>query len=107
MTNYEIAELVIESGCEMTTNPYEAIYLLTDGQMIGGEFDSGVRGCDHNMISILLPAGSEMNEYDYAHELGLVRLVPETEYALINEGQELSQIQAEIIEDMGYTIEAY
>lgn len=95
MNNDQIVSTIIEEGYNMTDNPYEAIYILTDGQLISGDFDYGSRGTDHRMIEIVTPINRyDKNFWDYVHrELKLVMLVPETKVALIKKGQELTAAQ--------------
>jgi hypothetical protein len=108
MTNEQLVNEIIEEGYNMTDNIHEAIYLLSDGQMISGDFDCGMRGTDHRMIECIIDGDRYDNDFwNKVHELGLVRLVPETEFALIIEGQELTAIQEKIINEIGFEIEAY
>lgn len=50
MNNDILVNKVLEAGHELTENVQEAIFLLSDGRMISGEFDYGARGVDHRMI---------------------------------------------------------
>lgn len=86
-----------------TSNPWEAIFLFPDGEMMSGEFDCGRRGLDHNFLkSRLGKSWKEIHE-----ETGVVRLVPETSEALIAENQTLTEEQGEIIRSLSYEIEPY
>ena len=92
----------IESGdLETTSNINEALAILSDGTLISGEFDCGIRGLDHNG---LLDAGET---WDSLHNCNIVRLVPESETALINQDQQLNDIQLALLSDSEYAIERY
>ena len=94
--------LEIESGdLEITDNINEAIAVLPDGTLISGEFDCGIRGLDHNG---LLDAGEN---WDDLHNCNIIRLVPESETALINQKQRLNDIQLALLDNSSYTIERY
>ncbi|MHC5291055.1 hypothetical protein ACYSTM_21105 [Bacillus licheniformis] len=109
MNNTQLVNELLEEGYNMTDNPFEAIYILTDGQLISGDFDCGCRGTDHRMIECVIDGDRYEDDFwDKVHtDLGLVRVVPETEIALIKEGQELTAKQEEIISQIGFEIEAY
>jgi len=92
----------IESGdLETTSNINEAIAILSDGTLISGEFDCGIRGLDHNG---LLDAGEN---WDDLHNCNIIRLVPESGTALINQKQQLNDIQLALLSDSEYAIERY
>ncbi|WP_353856762.1 hypothetical protein [Bacillus sp. Bos-x628] len=105
----QITETIIEEGYTMTDNFYEAIYMLADGSMISGDFDYGVRGTDHHMIECVMDSDRyDDNFWDDVHtQLNIIRLVPETEIALIKEGQELTEEQQEILKEYSYELEVY
>lgn len=97
---------------ETTDNLEEAIFILEDGTLIDGEFDMGMRGLDHNCIISLAPDHLDhIKKWEYIHDtFKVVRLVPETNTALINEGQELTRWQVRILfsdEAEHYEIEEY
>lgn len=101
----------IEENLPLTSDINEAIWLLGDERMVWGEFDMGVRGEDHRCIEVLY---SNLNRYDNrlfwetVHiEYQAVRLVPETMEALIIEGQELTAIQKDLLNDAGYNVSEY
>lgn len=104
-------ELIEENELQTTDNINEALWLLKDGTMIDGEYDFGMRGQDHRIIECLL---DDLDRYDgevFWNEVhkrfGAIRLVPETGYALIKQGQQLSAIQEEILSETDYQIEEY
>ncbi|GIN25528.1 hypothetical protein NSQ93_22495 [Bacillus sp. FSL W8-0445] len=107
--NDMIVNEVVENGGRLTENVHHALYLLTDGRMIDGVFEEGCgRTEDHTMIEVVLGDRYAKDFWERVHfELGLVRLTPETKIALINKGQELTEIQKEIILKSGYNIEEY
>lgn len=87
----------------LTTNPREAIFLFPDGVMIDGEFDCGCRGLDHNCLkSSMGKSWKEIHD-----ETGVIRLVPETDEALVSGFQAVSKIQRQILNKSGYDIEVY
>lgn len=104
-----IIETIEEYGYSFTDNPKEAIYIFPNGLMIDGGFDCGSRGEDHRMIECLMETDRyDDNFWDDVHEqLQVVRLVPETMYALIAKGQELTHEQLTIINENDYDIEEY
>jgi hypothetical protein len=108
-TTDEIVQLVIESGYSLTDNIDEAIFLLDDGRMIDGVYDMGKRGEDHIMIEVAMDIDRYHDGFwDKVHEeLRLVRLVAETKFALIKQGQKLTSKQAEILSKTDYRIEEY
>lgn len=88
---------------ELTTDINQAIYLFKDGSMVSGEFDCGSRGLDHNC---LLSQG--FKDYNELHRAtGVVRLVPETQTALILANQHLSKRQQSALSNSDYIIEEY
>lgn len=98
-----------ESELLITNNLNEAMYLLPDGLGIWGEFYDGVRCADHRQIEqVTVHSRYDEGFWDEVHfTLGLVRLVPETETALIRLNQELTDKQQKAIERLGYDIEVY
>lgn len=109
LNNDQIVEVILEEGYSMTDDLNEAIYMLTDGRMISGDFDCGMRGTDHRMIECVIDGNRYEGSafWDRVHEAGLIRMVPETNYALISEGQELTEEQQELINNSDYEIEVY
>ncbi|MCY8256471.1 hypothetical protein MOC12_21170 [Bacillus spizizenii] len=109
MTTEQIVNAIIEEGYNMTDNLDEAIYILADGQLISGDFDYGMRGTDHRMIECIAEGDRYDNNFweNVHNEFQLVRLVPETQIALIIEGQELTAEQEEILNNSSYEIEVY
>lgn len=105
----EIKERLEEEGFSLTEDIHEAIYILPNGEMISGDFDSGVRGTDHRMIESLL----DVDRYDddfwsKVHaQTGVVMYVPETQYALIAENQPLTGQQKELLNRAGAKIEMH
>lgn len=82
----------------------QAIFIMKDGTLIDGEFDCGIRGDDHNE---LLDYFNGMNWEELHQQLDIVRLVPETKFALIGKGQELNQVQQDLLNDSNYQIAEY
>lgn len=116
VTDKQIKAYVEDYGYEMTDNLDEALYILRDGSMISGGYDMGIRGEDHNMIVDLISEGVEKdknsegatNFWEALHQkTSLVRVVPETNSALIATGQQLTAPQRHTIDELGYRVEEY
>lgn len=116
VTDEQIKAYVEDYGYEMTDNLGEALYILRDGSMISGGYDMGIRGEDHNMIVDLISEGVEKNKnsegatnfWKALHQkTSLVRVVPETNSALIATGQQLTAPQRHVIDELGYKVEEY
>ena len=92
-----------------TKNINEAIFIMSAGTLIDGEFDCGSRGLDHNTILGLAPDElSHGDKWDWVHEnMGVVRLVPETHQALIGLTQELTEPQKNWLNGTSYEIARY
>ena len=105
----EIENIFAESDLQLTQDIAHSIYLLPNGEGVDGEFDYGSRGLDHRVIEQVTPIDRYHPDFwDYVHfNLGLVRIVPETETALIRANQTLTQAQAKAIDALNYTIETY
>ena len=88
----------------ITEDINEAIFIMKDGTLIDGEFDCGIRGDDHNE---LLDYFDSMTWEELHQQLNIVRLVPETKFALINKGQELSQAQQDLLNNSDYQVAEY
>lgn len=101
-TQAELQEFL--DDVELTDDIDEAIFIMNDGTMISGEFDCGIRGTDHNE---LLSYFDNMDWEQLHKELHIVRLVPETHFALINKGQQLNEVQQDLLNDSDYTIAEY
>jgi len=99
----------VEAGGYMTDSVSTAIYILADGQMIDGEFDGGCRGQDHRIIECAVDGDRYDNDFwDNLHKnYRVVRLVPETGYALLKGRQRLTEVQKEILSTTHYEIERY
>ena len=111
MNMNELMQELNEMGFDFTTNPYECIYILPNGEMLDGGFDCGYRGIDHNMIDCIVPYDRYDNHiefWNYVHDiLNLVRVVPECGSCLIGVNQELTQEQINIISEIDFEIERY
>lgn len=116
VTDEQIKAYVEDYGYEMTDNLDEALYILRDGSMISGGYDMGIRGEDHNMIVDLISEGVEKdknsegatNFWKALHQkTSLVRVVPETNSALIATGQQLTAPQRHVIDELDYRVEEY
>lgn len=92
-----------------------AMFLLPDGSMIDGEFDLGMRGQDHRIIFAgvnnypdYYEVSNPASLWDRLHkEYKVVRLVPESDIALIKSRQKLTDEQKRILSRSNYEIEKY
>ena len=109
--NVELQLHLEEMGYNLTDNDYEAIYVMQDGAMIDGECDCGYRGLDHNMIAFAVPYKRSLDYnkfWVYVHkDLGLLRVIPETDTCLAWVNQQLTDQQIDFIERNGYKLERY
>lgn len=98
----------ITEEVEFTDDLKESIWITPDNKMIWGEYDSDKRGTDHN--SLLDIYGLDRNDnssWDKIHQMGFVRMVSETDTALVYKNQPFSKEQKEIIEKGGFSIVDY
>lgn len=102
---------LIEAEVNFTDYLSNALWLLPDGTMIDGEYDYGNRGQDHRIIEsgiVGLDRYDGRKFWDACHkDYKLVRLVPETGYAMISPRQKLTQEQESILKYSNYEIEKY
>lgn len=120
VSDQAIKQFAKDNDLVMTNDINRAIYLLRDGSMIAGEYDedpyADCRVGDHRCIMGLTSEGddfykSDSNQikfWDKLHEkTQLVRLVPETNEALIIEGQKLTNKQKEMLAASDYQVDVY
>ena len=88
----------------ITEDINEAIFIMKDGTLIDGEFDCGIRGDDHNE---LLDYFGGMDWEELHQQLNIVRLVPETKFALVGKDQELNQLQRDQLNNSNYQVAKY
>lgn len=100
MTNQQIIENF--EPCELTDNVWESIVILSDGTMLNGEFDCGIRGNDHDMFLSLF---EDSNVENILNATGAVLMVPETQTYIIANGQTLTDVQKDLIAETGYVLE--
>lgn len=103
-------------SCE-TDDPNEAIYMLRDGSLVSGVDNYGERTMDHKEATGLITEGlQQLNSSDKLAgdfwsklhaKTGMVRLVPETQEALIGQGQKLTSEQQDTLDVMDYDIDEY
>jgi len=88
-----------------TNNIDEAIFILSDGSLVNGEFYDGIRNLDHNNIkSRFEPETSWKQLHD---TYNFIRLVPETKMALISGSQVVSENIQNMLNSSSYEIETY
>lgn len=88
-----------------TDDEASAIYVLRNGTMIDGGFQSGCRGEDHACVEHILPGASRYSG-DFWEEVfartEMVMLVPETKMAVYPEWLTPTTDQQAVIDDLGY-----
>ena len=114
----EILDKYVEEVAQHYTEDIEtAEYLFPDGRLVSS-WDYGMRGDDHRAIRNYFdvmgrPELDILNDHpkgfwNLVHNgIGAVRLVPETQTALLLEGQVLTTIQKEILQSSSLKTEVY
>ena len=114
----EILDKYVEEVAQHYTEDIEtAEYLFPDGRLVSS-WDYGMRGDDHRAIRNYFdvmgrPELDILNDHpkdfwNLVHNgIGAVRLVPETQTALLLEGQALTTIQREILQSSSLKTEVY
>ncbi|HHP7503175.1 TPA: hypothetical protein ACSGGW_001960 [Staphylococcus aureus] len=103
MDNAEIINLLEGEGIEITENINEAIYIMSDGRLISGMYDCGIRGIDHKVIECLFDDidRDENNFWDVViNRTRLVMYVPETKTILLKKNQVITDSQLTIINQL-------
>lgn len=110
MDNKTIIEILSEYDVETTKNIDEAIYILTDGQLISGMFDYGSRTQDHRCIEALF---DDTDRYDkqfwnkVVERTGVVQYVPETQMILLKGSQKPTEHQQELIDEHNLEVDYF
>ena len=114
VTDDAIKKYLQDNEYQLTKDPQEALYILRDGSLISGNYEYGSRTEDHRMIEGLISEGKELYTGDPEKfwgalhaKTGLIRVVPETQEALIGVNQSLSQTQRELIKRLDYQVDEY
>lgn len=119
VTDEALHKWIKDDELEVTDNINEALYIMRDGTMISGtDSETGIRGLDHMCAQDIISEGNTRNLYGSGNgvekfwqalhaKTGLIRYAPETETALIGEGQELSDEQFKALSSADYKIENY
>lgn len=103
MNNIKIIQMLEEEGVELTDDINQAIYILSDGRLISGMFDCGIRGVDHRFIEFLFEDVNRDSENFWDEVLNracLVMYVPETKTVLIKRNQNITDEQLKIINNL-------
>ncbi|HDM3609934.1 TPA: hypothetical protein PZR02_002702 [Staphylococcus aureus] len=103
MDNIQIIQMLEEEGVELTDDINQAIYILSDGRLISGMFDCGIRGVDHRIIELLfedVDRDSENFWDEVVNRANLVMYVPETKTILLKENQNITNKQLEMINNL-------
>lgn len=107
---HDIIAMFKDNDMTTTENIEEAIFILPNGQLISGEFDCGIRGLDHHVIEGLFDDLDRDNDTfwnDIVERTNIIQYVPETEIALIKEGQHITKEQQEMINQHQLQTEIY
>ena len=119
VTDEALHKWIKDDELEVTDNINEALYIMRDGTMISGtDSETGIRGLDHMCAQDIISEGNTRNLYGSGNgvekfwqalhaKTGLIRYAPETETALIGEGQELTDEQLKALSSADYKIENY
>lgn len=98
----------LENKVEFTDELNKSLWITPDNQLISGNDGDGIRSLDHrNLLDVYNLDREDISSWDKLHEMGYVRIVPETEYALIYENQPLTDEQIERIKNYDYQMEPY
>ena len=106
LSDSEILNRFEEAGIELTSDPFEAIYLLRNGKLISGGFYDGIRSEDHRCVECLF---DDINRYspnfweECMKRTGMVILIPETEQAMMLKSQVLTTPQQKVLKQLNYT----
>ncbi|WP_145450082.1 hypothetical protein [Staphylococcus hominis] len=107
---HDIITMFKDNDMTTTENIEEAIFILPNGQLISGEFDCGIRGLDHHVIEGLFDDLDRDNDTfwnDIVERTNIIQYVPETEIALIKEGQHITKEQQAMINQYQLQTEIY
>lgn len=107
---HDIITMFKDNDMTTTKNIEEAIFILPNGQLISGEFDCGIRGLDHHVIEVLFDDLDRDNDTfwnDIVERTNIIQYVPETEIALIKEGQHITKEQQAMINQYQLQTEIY
>ena len=114
VTDDAIKKYLQDNEYQLSMDPEVALYILRDGSLISGNYEYGSRTEDHRMIEGLISEGKELYTGDPEKfwgalhaKTGLIRVVPETQEALIGVNQSLSQTQRELIKRLDYQVDEY
>lgn len=119
VTDEALHKWIKDDELKVTDNINEALYIMRDGTMISGtDSETGIRGLDHMCAQDIISEGNTRNLYGSGNgvekfwqalhaKTGLIRYAPETETALIGEGQELTDEQLKALSSADYKIENY
>lgn len=114
VTDNEIKRYLTDNDYKLTADLGEALYILRDGSFISGEYEYGYRTQDHKMMQDLISEGDGLYTDSAEKFWGalqakteMIRVVPETNEALIGVNQKLTPKQQEIIDSSGYQVDEY
>uniref|UniRef100_UPI000592C3EB hypothetical protein n=2 Tax=Nosocomiicoccus TaxID=489909 RepID=UPI000592C3EB len=74
----------INEEFEMTDDLNQSLWITPDNQLLSGYSGNGIRSIDHRaLLDFYNLDRQDTKSWDKLHEMGYVRVIPETEYALI------------------------
>lgn len=107
LSDTDIVDKFTDYGLETTSNPYDAIWLLRDGTLISGVYDS-IRSEDHRCAECLI---DDYDRYDpnfwevLFDRTGMIALIPETHTAWLSPNQDITSKQQTILNKLDYELE--
>lgn len=98
----------IQDEFEFVENIKESLWITPSGEMLTGDYDMGVRGTDHRSLLDFYDLDRDNpKSWDKLHEVGFIRIVPETSIALIYENQTITDEQRDEVESNNFVFEKY
>lgn len=110
MNNNQIIECFNKVGVQKTQDINQAIYILSDGRMISGMFDCGVRGTDHRIVeNIFDDIDREHQDFwiEVIDRTNMLMYIPETKVALKKRRQKLTPSQIDILKNHQVKLEEF
>lgn len=114
VTDDKIKKYLTDNDYKLTADPGEALYVLRDGSFVSGEYEYGYRTQDHKMMQDLISEGDGLYTDSAEKFWGalhakteMIRVVPETNEALIGVNQKLTSKQQAVVDSLGYQVDEY
>lgn len=116
ITDTEISEFMEANGLGVTIYPDKALFINPDGDLINSKEDerqADGRTEDHRIVSDIIAEGEYMDTNPglfwgaFHDKTRMIRYVPESNEALIEENQVPTTFQRDTLEKLGATVEKY